>query len=75
MKSQKQEIENMQIFINGQSTPVFKNQTMEEILENFGATKPFAVLVNRKFVPSSQLQHIRLHDYDHIEVISAIQGG
>lgn len=69
------EYKTMKIFINGQPTPVQKNQPMEEILTAFGATKPFAVLVNRKFVPASQLQHIRLHDFDHIEIISAIQGG
>jgi len=64
-----------EIYINNVPCEVKKTMTLSEILKQFGAQKPYALLFNRSFLPSSKHETIQLKPEDRIEVISAIQGG
>ena len=63
------------IFINGERLDIHPDAPLESILKEFGAVSPFAILINQHFIPASQHAEIKLNANDHIEIISAIQGG
>lgn len=72
---QQQQESSCKVFINGEPLPIDCEAGLSEALSMFGAVKPYAILINNQFIPASQHETTSLNDQDHIEVISAIQGG
>lgn len=64
-----------EIYINDTPFEVKSNMPLPDILKLFGAQQPYVLLFNSSFLPSSKHESIQLKPDDHIEVISAIQGG
>ena len=67
--------QSFEIYINNVPCEIKSNMNLPEVLKLFGALQPYALLVNRTFIPSSKHNTLQLHPDDRIEVISAIQGG
>ena len=65
----------MKIYVNTQEIEVLDTSSLPEVLKEFGAIPPFAVMVNEEFVPKSRQENFCLSAGDKIEVLTAIQGG
>jgi sulfur carrier protein len=64
----------MNISINGE--PFTTNQTvLVQIINEFGATPPFAIAVNGDFVPKSTYQECIISEGDLVDIVSPIFGG
>ncbi|QCU90755.1 sulfur carrier protein ThiS [Thiomicrorhabdus sediminis] len=65
----------IQILINEQEFELAEQSSLADAAQAFGATMPFALLLNNKFIPASEHQTTAIDNHDRIEIISAIQGG
>jgi len=66
----------MKLMLNGKSQFFDTNPTLQEALESFGQTEgPFAVALNKEFVPRSQYATVRLNDGDQLDLVVPMQGG
>ncbi|WP_178863709.1 sulfur carrier protein ThiS [Thiomicrorhabdus cannonii] len=66
---------NITIHINDQPMDIKTGSSLLDAVMAFGATPPFALLLNQNFVPASEHANTAVQENDRIEVISAIQGG
>lgn len=64
----------MKISINGQTMNIQSNQ-LANVIEEYGATPPYALAVNGVFVPKSDYQHKQLDENDQVDIVSPIFGG
>lgn len=64
----------MRYLINGE---VFESHSVDlvEVIEQWGATPPFALAVNQCFVARSAWSKIQLSEADCIDIVQPIQGG
>lgn len=67
--------ESFQIFINDLPCQVTSDMSLEKVIATFGATEPYALVLNSDFIPQSQRTDITLKEGDRLDVVSAIQGG
>ncbi|WP_130537314.1 sulfur carrier protein ThiS [Thiomicrorhabdus indica] len=65
----------MKVLVNMQQIEVSEAGLLAQALHLFGATPPFAVMVNEEFIPKSQQEGFVLKEGDKVEVLGAIQGG
>jgi sulfur carrier protein len=66
----------MKLTLNGKSQFFDSSPTIQEALEHFGQNEgPFAVALNKEFVPRSQYAMIRLNDGDQLDLVVPMQGG
>jgi len=65
----------MNVLINGQAQSLPGAATLADALAALKPTPPFAVAVNREFVPRSGYGERRLQPDDQIEVIRPVTGG
>jgi len=64
----------MNITINGEQLTI-KSAALVEVLQNFGATLPYAVAINGEFIPQSLHGNTIINEGDSVELLSPIQGG
>ena len=64
----------MNISINGESF-ITEQTVLEQIINEFGATPPFAIAVNGDFVPKSNYQEFTVSEGDLVDIVSPIFGG
>ncbi|RZI65677.1 sulfur carrier protein ThiS [Variovorax guangxiensis] len=65
----------MNVWINDTPHTLPEPATVADALTALNAVPPFAVAVNRVFVPRSAYAAHGLHDDDRIEVIRPVTGG
>ena len=65
----------MKVLINDTPHELAQDARLPDALAAIQATPPFAVAVNRQFVPRSQYDGRALQDNDRIEVIRPVTGG
>ena len=65
----------MKVTINDTTHELAPDARLPDALQAIQATPPFAVAVNRQFVPRSQYGERALQDNDRIEVIRPVTGG
>ena len=66
----------MKLTLNGKSQFFDTNPTLQEAIESFGPTEgPFAVALNKEFVPRAHYTTIRLNDGDQLDLVVPMQGG
>lgn len=65
----------MQVLINQQAHTLPEPATVADAIAALQAVPPYAVAVNRQFVPRPQHAQHALHDGDQIEVIRPVTGG
>lgn len=61
----------MSLSKNNDHSPI----TLLEVLSTQKLTPPFAVAMNRRFVPKSHYAETLIHEGDQIEVVNAVTGG
>lgn len=66
---------NDQILINDQPMMLQDGQSLENLLQTYGAKEPYVVAINKTFVPHSAYAQQQLQAGDRIEVLQPIQGG
>ena len=64
-----------QVLINDQPIALQNGQTLQNLLEVYGAQEPYVVAINEVFVPRSHHANQQLQAGDRIEVLQPIQGG
>ncbi|MFQ3229849.1 sulfur carrier protein ThiS [Reinekea sp.] len=64
----------MTIFINGECHPLVSNNLLD-ILNQHNFKSPYAIAINKVFVPNHQYSTTRLEVGDALDVVSPIQGG
>ena len=64
-----------QVLINDQPVTLQTGQTLQSLLDQFGAQEPYVVAINQTFVPHSCYEQQPLQSGDQIEVLQPIQGG
>ena len=65
----------LEVLINNQTVILQAGQTLQSLLDDFGAKEPYVVAINQTFVPRSCYQQQSLQAGDRIEVLQPIQGG
>lgn len=65
----------MKIWVNNQTTEVLPQSTVTAVIEQFGATGPFAVALNGQFVTKADYGQTQVNEGDKLEVLSPISGG
>ncbi|MEH6357752.1 MAG: sulfur carrier protein ThiS [Pseudomonadales bacterium] len=65
----------LEVLINNQSVILQAGQTLQSLLDDFGAQEPYVVAINQTFVPRSCYHQQSLQAGDRIEVLQPIQGG
>jgi sulfur carrier protein len=65
----------MNITINQQRLALPDDATLAFALATLAARPPFAVAVNRQFVPATRHAETRLAEGDEVEVIQPVTGG
>lgn len=65
----------MQVTLNGTPHELPDGAMLTDALQRLAAVQPFAVAINREFVPRSAYAARLLQDQDRIEVIRPITGG
>ncbi|MBS0454991.1 MAG: sulfur carrier protein ThiS [Proteobacteria bacterium] len=65
----------MKVLINDTPHELAQDARLPDALAAIQATPPFAVAVNRQFVPRSQYTQCELQADDRIEVIRPVTGG
>ena len=65
----------MKVLINDTPHELAQDARLPDALQAIQATPPFAVAVNKQFVPRSQYAERALQDNDRIEVIRPVTGG
>lgn len=64
------------IKLNEKTITLEKPISLQEILQKENLTESFfAVAINRKFIPRSRYITTTINHNDHIEIITAMQGG
>lgn len=63
------------VLINDQPVTLQANQSLQMLLDEFGAQEPYVVAVNQTFVPRSCYEQQSLQAGDRIEILQPIQGG
>ncbi|WP_438970088.1 sulfur carrier protein ThiS [Methylophaga sp.] len=64
------------IEVNGESTTIDANQTVQSFLEGKGMMGGrFVVVLNDEFVPKSSWSDTRLNSGDQVDIMSPISGG
>lgn len=64
------------IIFNNESIEISENLSLEDVLTQWNAvSKPFAVALNKTFIPSHQFSEIKLKEDDSIDIITPMQGG
>ena len=64
----------MKIAINGKSVET-QHRLLLDIVEEFGASGPYALAVNGDFVPKSQYPAFEVNPGDLVDIVSPIFGG
>jgi sulfur carrier protein len=64
----------MHIVINGQLFDSPETR-LDRLLENWGAQTPFAVALNKHFVPKQQLAKTNVSAGDIIDIVTPVSGG
>lgn len=64
----------MNIFINGECHTVESNNLLD-VINHHQFRSPFAVAINKVFIPNHLYATTRLEDGDALDVVSPIQGG
>ena len=65
----------LDVLINDQTATLQAGQTLQSLLDDFGAKEPYVVAINQTFVPRSCYEQQSLQAGDRIEVLQPIQGG
>ena len=65
----------MKVLINDTPHELAQDARLPDALQAIRATPPFAVAVNKQFIPRSQYTERMLQDNDRIEVIRPVTGG
>lgn len=65
----------MQILINQQPFTINDSLSLDQIPQLIQAKQPYAIAVNKIFIPKSEYANVVLKDNDMIEIISPITGG
>ncbi len=68
----------MIVDVNGLATELGEDPTVQTVVARLdvgGERRGVAVAVDAEVVPRSQWEHRRLREGDHVEVVTAIQGG
>ena len=65
----------MKVSINGQWTEVTSLQVLSLLSECGYDADKIAVAINSEFIPRSNYADHAINDRDHIDVLSAVQGG
>jgi len=65
----------MQVFINQKSFHLKDPVSLDQIPDLVQAKKPYAIAVNKVFIPKNDYQKILVKENDSIEIISPITGG
>jgi len=65
----------MNVLINQQPVELPASASVADAVATFGATGPFAVALNLRFVPRSQYDHTPVAEGDQIEIITPVTGG
>jgi len=60
-----------EVYINNRPYEIRPSMNLAEILTQLEIKKPYSLLFNRTFLPSSQHKKVQLKAEDRIEVISA----
>lgn len=64
------------IMLNGKEKTLQTNATLKDALTEIDEhLKPFAVALNRHFVPQSQYSNVLLKEGDVVEIVTPMQGG
>lgn len=61
------------ISVNGTKTTLRIDAPLIQALKEL--EPPFAVALNKKFIPQSQYEKVTLQDGDNIEIVTPMQGG
>lgn len=64
----------MKISINGKQFDT-QHTLLSLVIEEFGATPPYAIAINGEFVPQSRYQDTELATADLVDIVSPIFGG
>lgn len=64
-----------QVLINDQPVTLQDGQTLQSVLESYGAQEPYVVAINQTFIPRSSHAVQALQPGDRIEILQPIQGG
>jgi len=64
----------MNIFINGKDHQV-TTSNLQEVIESKEFKPPFAVAINKVFIPNHLYTTTHLEDGDRLDVVSPIYGG
>lgn len=65
----------MKVLINDNPHEFAQDARLPDALAAVQAVPPFAVAINKQFVPRSQYEQRALQDNDRIEVIRPVTGG
>lgn len=65
----------MRVLINQKPYDLPEGTTLAEAVAQVGASAPFAVAVNLKFVPRAQHEQTRLQEGDQVEIVTPVAGG
>lgn len=65
----------MNIYLNHQAKTVPNTQTLAELLTDINAQPPFAVAINKTFVPKGRYADTTLQPNDHVDVVQPVVGG
>lgn len=64
----------MKIVINGHDVTT-QHHTLVEVINEYGATPPYALALNGDFVPKSDYGQVQLKEQDQLDIVSPIFGG
>lgn len=65
----------MNIFVNQKPMTVASGTSLSDLLRLADAKPPFAVAINKEFIPKGDYSQVTINNDDHIEIISPITGG
>ena len=67
---------NMKIILNGETETVPDQLTLTELIRSRDLSgKRYAVEINERLIPRSQLEGHKLQEGDNVEIVQAIGGG
>lgn len=65
----------MNIYLNHQAQTVPEAHTLAALLADINAQPPFAVAINKTFVPKGRYADTVLQADDHVDVVQPVVGG
>ncbi len=66
----------MKISVNNETMTVKEKTRLNELIQQLSyETGRFAIAINGTFVPRHQYAQTQLHDDDHVDIVTAVQGG